>query len=273
MAKDDDARPPVVIPSGWEALRRHTPARIALGRAGTSLPTGPHLQFQLAHARARSAVHRALDTDKLLAALGPLGQDALVLDSRADDRATYLQRPDAGRRLAPRSAERLQAQAAASTGPDVALIVADGLSAFAVEENIVPLLGALMPMLDAEGWTCAPLVVARQARVALGDEVGGILKSRMAVMLIGERPGLSSPDSLGIYMTLSPRIGLTDEARNCISNVRAEGLAPPRAAQKLRYLMREAFRRNLSGVALKDEEDAPQSSVEAGAGNFLTGER
>lgn len=268
MSGEDDRPTAIVVPNPWERLREVTPARIALGRSGTSLPTRPHLAFQLAHAKARSAVHRALDVAALGARIEGTFGAAIPLHSRAADRAAYLQRPDDGRRLDAPS--RTALEASASSGVDVALVVADGLSAFAVEENAARLLQALRPLVDAKGWSLAPVSIVAQGRVAIGDEIGEVLRARMVVVLIGERPGLSSPDSLGLYLTLGPRIGLTDEARNCISNVRAEGLKPERAAAKLVYLMGEAFSRGLSGVALKDEEEAPAAVGLAGGANFLT---
>jgi ethanolamine ammonia-lyase small subunit len=250
----------------WTHLRRHTPARIALGRTGVSLPTSEHLAFQWAHARARSAVHHAIDPSKLVQDLSRFGS-AVEVHSAAPDRPTYLQRPDLGRRLSPSSAKKLGAEV---KGPfDIAYVVADGLSAYAVEKNIVPFLEAILPLSDKAGWRRAPLIVASQGRVALGDEIGAIIGARMVAMLIGERPGLSSPDSLGIYLTYNPKAGLTDADRNCISNVRAEGLSYAEAAYKLHYLASEALRRKLSGVNLKDEaEELPRP--EAGrARNFL----
>lgn len=256
----------ITVSNPWTHLRRHTPARIALGRTGVSLPTSEHLAFQLAHARARSAVHHAIDLSKLaqdLARFGPV----VDVHSAAVDRPTYLQRPDLGRRLSPASAEKLAAEV---KGPfDVAYVIADGLSAFAIEKNIVPFLEAMLPVSDKAGWTRAPLIVAGQARVAIGDEIGSIVGARMVVMLIGERPGLSSPDSLGIYLTFNPKAGLTDEARNCISNVRTEGLSYQEAAYKLHYLASEAMRRKLSGVNLKDDAEALPNPDSGAARNFL----
>lgn len=268
MSGEDDKPSAIVVPNPWDRLREVTPARIALGRAGTSLPTRPHLQFQLAHAKARSAVHRELDVAALAARIEPLFGAPVSLHSRATDRAAYLQRPDDGRRLD--EASRAALEASGRSGFDVAFVVADGLSAFAVEENAGPLLEALRPLVEAKGWSLAPVTIVAQGRVAIGDEIGEMLEARMVVVLIGERPGLSSPDSLGLYLTLNPRAGLTDEARNCISNVRAEGLKPDRAAAKLVYLMGEAFSRGVSGVALKDEEEASASIGPGGGGNFLT---
>lgn len=267
---EEEKPAPVVVADPWTALRRHTAARIALGRAGTSLPTRPHLEFQFAHATARNAVHRALDADRLADALRGRGHDALLLHSQAADRVAYLQRPDAGRVLDEASRARLGALDRPASPRDVALVIGDGLSAHAVEENALPLLDALLPLLAARGLSVAPIAIVRQARVAIGDEVGHRLGARMVVVMIGERPGLSSPDSLGLYLTLGPRPGLTDESRNCISNVREAGLKPARAAQKLVYLVAEAFRRNLSGVRLKDEEEDDAALGSEDGRNFLT---
>jgi ethanolamine ammonia-lyase small subunit len=243
-----------VIPSAWRQLRQHTQARIALGRAGTSLPTSAHLDFQFDHARARDAVHRALRVDALAEGLRSLGLDPVAVHSAAPDRAAYLQRPDLGRRLDGASRQALEPFAPQGEGrPDVALVVVDGLSALAVEQNVVPFLDALLPRLDSAGLTLARTTVAVQGRVALGDEIGELLGASLVVVLIGERPGLSSPDSMGLYMTHAPRLGRTDADRNCISNVRPQGLSYDAAANKLFYLVREARRRGLSGVTLKDE--------------------
>jgi ethanolamine ammonia-lyase small subunit len=260
-----------VIVSGdpWAKLRRYTPARIALGRAGTSLPTKPHLEFQLAHARARDAVHHSLDIPALRAALQERGQDPLLLHSSADSRPVYLQRPDKGRRLDADSRAALEAQPRQATPYDLVIVIGDGLSAMAIEENAVPFLDVMLPALRKSSLAMAPLCIVKEARVAIGDEIGELLVAKLAVILIGERPGLSSPDSMGIYMTLNPRVGLTDEARNCISNIRPDGLSYEAAAYKLTYLMTEALRRGLSGVKLKDEAEAlPQSRITS-AGNFL----
>lgn len=245
---------PPVVDQPWAALRRYTAARIGLGRAGASLPTAAHLAFQQAHAEARDAVHAPLDAEALLAGLRALGEAPLPVHSRAPDRATYLQRPDLGRRLADASAARLEALCAPAA--DLAFVLADGLSALALQRQALPLFTALRERLRAEGgWTWAPPVVATQARVALGDEAGALLNARCVVVLIGERPGLSAPDSLGVYFSWAPRVGLVDAQRNCISNVRPEGLAPAVAAAKLHALLREARTRQLSGVELKDEQD------------------
>ena len=242
----------------WHKLRALTQARIALGRAGVGIPTAAQLDFQLAHARARDAVHRALDP----AALGP---HFLLAHSACPDRASYLQRPDLGRVLDDASRSMLKAAAPASC--DLALVVADGLSALAIEQNVPPLLAELLPRLA--GWQLAPMVIVQQGRVAVGDQVGSLLNARAVAMLIGERPGLSSPDSMGIYLSWAPRAGLTDASRNCISNVRPAGLAYAQAAHKLHYLLEQARARGLSGVALKDETDSEATQLSSGMPNFL----
>lgn len=263
MSEEDQ----IVDRSPWVQLRAMTPARIALGRAGTSLPTAPHLDFQFAHARARKAVHLSLDREALAKALAAEGLETLLLESAAESRAVYLQRPDLGRRLSEEARTRLRE--AAGTAADVALVVGDGLSATAITANVVPFLKVLLPSLRQRGWTLAPVSLVSQARVAVGDEIGAGFGARMVVVLIGERPGLSSPDSMGIYMTYAPKPGLTDEARNCISNVRPAGLSYPEAAHKLLFLMDESFRRGLSGVQVKDEAETLVTDASAPRRNFL----
>ncbi|OEZ98888.1 ethanolamine ammonia-lyase subunit EutC [Duganella phyllosphaerae] len=260
----------LVVDNPWAALRRFTAARIALGRTGVSQPTAPQLAFQLAHAQARDAVHQALDVAPLLAGLAKLcGQPALSLHSAAASRDIYLQRPDLGRRLDDASRETLQQQARADDGFDLAVVVADGLSALAIEQNVLPFLACLAARLAPESWTLAPPAVVLQGRVAVGDEVGQLLGARAVLVLVGERPGLSSPDSMGLYLTWAPRVGLTDASRNCISNVRPAGLGYEAAAFKLHYLLSEARRRQLSGVALKDETAGSDSALSASPRNFL----
>lgn len=238
------AEPPV-RPDFAARLRAVTQARIALGRAGQGLPTSALLDFQLAHARARDAVGAALDTGGFSAAIG--GREVIEVASRAPDHATYLQRPDLGRRLAEADAGKLTA-----TGDEVAFIVGDGLSATAVQAHAAPLLLALFDRLP--GWRIAPVVLARHTRVALGDEIGALLGVDLVVILIGERPGLSAPDSLGAYLTWQPRPGRLDSERNCISNIRPpHGLSYAQAADSIAWLMTEARSRRLTGVALKDE--------------------
>jgi ethanolamine ammonia-lyase small subunit len=231
--------------TGWAELRRLTAARIGLERAGPSLGTKPLLEFRLAHARARDAVHAELDEARLIAALpGP----ALSLASQAEDRRTYLMRPDLGRALDPASAGRLAQRAGRF---DLAIVLGDGLSAAAVERHAPPLLAGLLPSLD--GWRVAPLVVARHARVALGDRVAEALGAASVLMLIGERPGLSAPDSLGAYLTWAPGSATTDAGRNCVSNIRPEGLAYAEAAFRLAFLLDRMRALRRSGIGLKDE--------------------
>ncbi|WGT63551.1 ethanolamine ammonia-lyase subunit EutC [Variovorax paradoxus] len=241
-----------VTPNPWAQWRSATPARLALGRAGAGMPTDETLRFGWAHAMARDAIHAALDVDALEATLRKQNWETLHARSRAEDRTTYLRRPDLGRQLDPADAERLRA--AAKPGCDVCLVIGDGLSSLAVARHATPLLAALRSHLPAET-RFSPVVIATQARVALADEVGELFGAALSVMLIGERPGLSSPDSLGIYLTHSPKRGRHDAERNCISNVRPEGLPCEAAAFKLAWLMRESLQRGLTGVGLKDESD------------------
>jgi ethanolamine ammonia-lyase small subunit len=256
-----DPKSPVVA-NPWAALRQFTDARIALGRAGVSLPTAAHLAFQLDHARARDAVHLALDVPQLAQALNTAldrpSAPCIALHSAAADRTAYLQRPDLGRRLDGASVRKLNALRSAPKKPsgrpyDLAFVVVDGLSALAIAQNAVPFLAGLQHRIAAENWSVAPVCIAAQGRVALGDEIGELLGAKAVVVLIGERPGLSSPDSMGLYLTWMPRVGLLDASRNCISNVRPAGLSLDEAAYKLHYLLAQAHRRQLSGVALKDE--------------------
>jgi ethanolamine ammonia-lyase small subunit len=227
-------------------LRDFTPARVDLGRAGNSLPTSELLDFQLAHAKARDAVHLALDVRSLALELRQKKMDCLTLASAARDRATYLHRPDLGRRLDDESRARL---APLKGEYDAAFVITDGLSALAVHRHAAPLIELVLSKLD---WSIAPLMIVEQGRVAISDEIGDLLGAKLAVVFIGERPGLSSPDSLGIYLTWHPRPGRTDAERNCISNIRAEGLSYAAAAQKLIFLMNESRRLKLSGVQLKE---------------------
>lgn len=244
------SRPSTVIPNPWESLRRFTAARIALGRCGLSLPTHELLKFQLAHAQARDAVHASLDPQALATAIGETtGEETVVLKTMARSRSEYIMRPDLGRQLSNESRSLLEGMRGAH---DVCLIVVDGLSATAIERNILPFLQSLLPGLRGAGLSLAPICIVQQGRVAIGDETASALGSRLSVVCIGERPGLSSPDSMGIYLTYAPRPGTTDERRNCISNVRVEGLPPAAAAGRLLVLAQEALRLQLSGVNLKD---------------------
>ena len=227
-------------------LRDYTPARVELGRAGASLPTRALLDFQLAHARARDAVHLPLAVKSLALELKDKGLESIALTSAAHDRDEYLKRPDLGRRLHEESRQQLTGLRGEY---EASFVIADGLSALAVHRHAVPFIDGLLRDLD---WRIAPIAIVERGRVAIGDEIGEILGARMTVVLIGERPGLSSPDSLGAYLTWNPRAGRTDAERNCISNIRAEGHSYAVAAHKLVFLMNESRRLKLSGVQLKE---------------------
>ncbi|NVN56387.1 ethanolamine ammonia-lyase subunit EutC [bacterium Scap17] len=265
----------IVTPNPWQRLGQFTDARIGLGRAGISLPTNRSLEFQLAHARAQDAVHLPLEIPRLIEDLNQLTALANApqiqrLHSRAVDRTTYLQRPDYGRRLDEDSRQQLSALDAQPA--DLAIVVVDGLSSLAVQNNAGPFIAALLEALAEDGpdaWSLAPISVVEQGRVAIGDEVGELLNARAVLVMVGERPGLSSPDSLGLYLTWQPRIGLSDASRNCISNVRPAGLDFAMAAQRLHYLLREARKLGLTGVGLKDRSG--ETALEGGTGiqNFL----
>ena len=271
----------LINPDPWQELKAFTAARIALGRAGDSLPTQALLEFGLAHARARDAVHATLPVEHVARALHAAGYATISVQSAATDHGTYLRRPDLGRRLDAASRERIAA-ARPAQAPDVVFVVADGLAAIAAQVHAPALLRAIAPLLDARpnsgpngaasagpgagrdvalnidhaGWAIAPVIIATHSRVALGDEIGALLGARQVAMLIGERPGLSAPHSLGVYLTWAPHIGRTDAERNCISNIRPEGLGYAPAAQRLAWLLGAARQRQLTGVALKDESDA-----------------
>jgi ethanolamine ammonia-lyase small subunit len=236
----------------WSHLRGLTAARIGLGRAGPGIATTDHLAFRAAHALARDAVHASLDLHAVAEAMTPLGLAVLHVESRCADQATYLTRPDLGRRLAPDSALRLEA---AERGAEIAILVAGGLSALATGSHAAALLALLVPAMLRGGHSVGPICVAPRGRVALGDEVGGLLESKLMLVLIGERPGLSSPDSLGAYLTHGPRLGRTDADRNCVSNIRPEGMALHEAARRVAWLIDQALARRLSGVTLKDDSD------------------
>jgi len=240
-------------PDPWNNLRRFTDARIGLGRSGSAMPTREVLAFSLAHAEARDAVTTVLDWEEIDRGIRGLGLETVLVESGAADRGTYLRRPDLGRRLSPHSREVLSKLA--GPAPDIVIMVGDGLSSKAVAANIVPFLSALLPHFKRQGVKIGPVVLAHNARVALGDDVAEMLGARAVAVLIGERPGLSSPDSLGVYLTWAPRVGLKDADRNCISNVRVRGLSYGDAAFKLAWLTSEAFKRQLTGVNLKDESD------------------
>lgn len=239
----------------WQDLRAFTRARIALGRSGHGLPTAEVLRFGLAHAQARDAVHVPLDVEALTAELLAQGRRAVRVASAVPDRATYLLRPDLGRRLADTSLDVLRALPASERDHDLLLVVGDGLSSLAVQRNAAALVDAIHAQAPA-GWSLGAVIVATQARVALGDPIGEALGARHVAVLIGERPGLGAADSLGAYLTARPQVGRTDAERNCISNVRDGGLPPPEAARRLWWLLQAARRLGVTGVALKDESAA-----------------
>lgn len=234
----------------WAALRDFTAARIAIGRTGNSIPLQELFDFKLAHAHARDAVHSELDTDGITHTLGQFNAPVFNLHSKASNRSKYLKRPDYGRQLNEQSIQQLEAFDTPET--DIAIIIADGLSATAVNQYAVSLLDALIPTLLSAKLKLAPLTIVKQGRVAIADEIGYLLHTKLSLILIGERPGLSSPDSMGAYLTYNPKPGLTDEARNCISNIRPDGLNMQLAADKIFYLVSESLKRKLSGVELKD---------------------
>lgn len=252
------------IANPWQVLRRFTDARVGLGRAGNSIPTAEMLNFQLAHAQAMDAVHTPLDIAQLCDDLSQAGDSiahpkSFVLHSQATDRMVYLQRPDLGRQLDNHSCNTLSDYAAANNEPaDLAIVIADGLSSSAVQQHAVLMIQAITTLLHSDltlSWTCSPITVVKQGRVAVGDDVGESLNANAVLVLIGERPGLSSPDSLGMYLTWKPKRGLDDASRNCISNVRPHGLSYEEAARRAFYLLTESRRLALSGVDLKDRSD------------------
>jgi ethanolamine ammonia-lyase small subunit len=249
----DNPPQPVAGDDGlWADLRRLTAARIGLARSGASLATAPLLGFKLDHARARDAVHEPLDEARLMADLAGLDTMALSVASRAADRREFLMRPDLGRRLAQGADATLAPHA---TDHDVVFAIADGLSARAVQSHAASVLKAVVPQLDKDGWRIAPLVVVRHGRVAIGDAIAVQLGARCVVMLIGERPGLTAPDSMGAYLTWQPGPRTTDADRNCISNIRPDGIGYADAAFKIAHLLRAMRERRLSGVQLKDDSD------------------
>ena len=244
----------------WDTLRRLTAARIGLRRAGPGIATRDHLAFRAAHAQARDAVFGILDLIRLSEAVRALGLASEEVTSACPDHATYLARPDLGRLLAEGEPARL---AALSRQADIAFLLAGGLSARAVACHATPLLAAVLPGLRAWGWRVAPVCLVRYGRVALGDQVGAALRARLIVVLIGERPGLTAPDSLGAYLTHAPRPGRGDAERNCLSNIRPSGMPINEAARRLLWHLHAAATRGLTGVALKDESD--RQGLPAGA--------
>jgi|ERR1700677_2311222 ethanolamine ammonia-lyase small subunit len=244
--------------SRWKLLRAATPARIGLARSGSSIATRELLAFQLAHAEARDAVDEPLDPEPLRRGLDERGLEALQLHSAAVDRHTYLARPDLGRGLDDISRVRLGAVA---PGYDLVFVLVDGLSACAIARHALPLLDQVLPQLHRDRWHIGPALVVEQGRVAIGDEIGNALDAALVAVLIGERPGLTSPDSLGVYLTWKPAVGRTDAERNCLSNIRPEGLSYPEAARRLFHLCTEARRRKCTGISLKDDTALPGSTL------------
>jgi len=233
----------------WESLKEFTAARIAMGRVGSSIPLTQYLEFKLAHAHARDAVYSELNSDAISYYLRHLDLPILKLHSKAENRNQYLQRPDLGRLPSDQSVDIIKEHAGQY---DICIIIADGLSAHAVNSNAVQLVECLLHLFKAVKYKLAPICITAQSRVALADHIAHGLGAQLSIMLIGERPGLSSADSVGAYLTYNPKPGLTDESRNCVSNIRPEGLTHDLAAEKIFYLVREAFKRKLSGVELKD---------------------
>jgi len=268
----------VIIGNPWQALRRHTPAHLGLGRAGVSVPTSSHLAFSVAHALARDAVHARLDVAALTSEIEALGLRTVAVRSRATDRVAYLQRPDLGRQLNAEDEARLrgldsgapcgpadggdigQQTGSSATRHDVVFVLADGLSSPAAQRHGHVVIAEVVSRLrrDARSWRIGPVVIAEQARVALGDPIGAALDAAITVVLIGERPGWSAPDSLGIYVTWAPRPGRLDAERNCLSNVRPDGLPPVVAAERLGTLLEDIRTRRASGIHVKDEQPAPE---------------
>ena len=277
-----------VVHNPWRELRRFTDARIGLGRAGISLPTAEMLAFQLSHAQARDAVIFPLDIETLtqqLSAIKTLNTLAapIHLHSQAVDRTTYLQRPDLGRKLNQKSRQVLldymnQQEQSPKEKYDLAIVVVDGLSSLGVQKNVHPFITELLALLiddgieddDKKNWKVAPISIVQQGRVAIGDDIGELLNAQVVMVLIGERPGLSSPDSLGLYLTWSPKTGLNDASRNCISNIRLAGLPYQEAARRAIYLLREANKLKLTGVNLKDRSQDDVIAHQANTHNFLT---
>jgi ethanolamine ammonia-lyase small subunit len=247
---------PLITQDLWQGLRRHTSARIALGRSGGSLTTREILAFAHDHALARDAVHAPFDVASLAGSIRALGPEILVLESAAPDRATYLRRPDLGRQLSPESVLQLSSL---NLQPqhDLVVLVSDGLSSLAAQRQAVPVLATLLPLLAKAGWTLAPICVVQHARVALMSELGAILQARLGLILIGERPGLGTPDSLGAYLEFAPEPGHTVADRNCVSNIRPGGLPPDAAAKRIFSLLTAAQRGQRSGILLKDDSGEP----------------
>lgn len=235
----------------WELLKKFTDARIALGRTGVSIPVKENLQFKMAHAFARDAIYTKMDMDALARGMDHLHHPFCLLHSRAQNRQQYLQRPDLGRILSADSFSKMQ-EVPENNTYDICINIADGLSAAAVNLHSIAILTELVPLLKDSGFSISPVCLIEQGRVAIGDETGSYFKAKLSLILIGERPGLSSPDSLGAYITYQPMKGNTDAMRNCVSNIRPQGLSYNAAADKIVYLIKESIRLQISGVALKD---------------------
>ena len=259
-----------IIENPWALLKDYTDARIGLGRSGVSIPTSHSLAFQLAHAQAQDAVHLPLNVENIVEQLvvNDINKETspILLHSQAINRTTYLQRPDLGRRLDKNSSEILKKiKTNDNTFYDLSIVIVDGLSSLAIKENAINFIKKLMTALkeDKQKWNLSPFSIVQQGRVAVGDEVGELLKAKISIVLIGERPGLSSPDSLGLYLTWNPKVGLSDASRNCISNIRSEGLSYEEAVKKTMYLLKESRRLELSGVNLKDRtiNDVIENSI------------
>jgi ethanolamine ammonia-lyase small subunit len=264
-------QPSIVTHDAWRALHAQTPARVAIGRAGGSLPTSEWLNFKSSHAAARDAVHAPFDAERLAAEVANLGVPTIVLATAAADKGTYLRHPDRGRQLDAASREKLQSLFAAETHCDLSIVVSDGLSALAADRQAVALLALLLPRLAADGWRLAPIAVVRFGRVALQDEIGSLARAKIGLMLVGERPGLGTPDSLGAYLIYRPRSGNTDANRNCVSNIHPQGLSFAAAADTLLHLLGESRRRQESGIHLKDDR-AVQTALTATDGRQLPSE-
>ena len=266
-----------IIENPWALLKEYTDARIGLGRAGISIPTSHSLAFQLAHAQAQDAVHLPLDVEYVIEQLGNINLNQeiftpILLHSQAVNRTVYLQRPDLGRRLDKKSIEVLKkVNTLKDEKYDLSIVIVDGLSSLAIKENAQIFIKKLIEVLNfsSQDWEIAPITIVQQGRVAIGDEVGQILNSKISIVLIGERPGLSSPDSMGLYLTYNPKVGLTDESRNCISNIRIEGLSYEEAVKKTMYLLKESRKLELSGVNLKDRTTNDVIENNVNEENFL----
>ncbi|MBU2897480.1 ethanolamine ammonia-lyase subunit EutC [Vibrio hepatarius] len=272
-----------VISNPWQILRQFTSARIALGRAGNSIPTHEMLAFQLDHARAKDAVHRALNIDQLMEELciqkcitEHTPDLPIVVNSKVSNRLMYLQRPDLGRQLDEASWQKISDyQAKNADNYDLSIVITDGLSSTAIQDHAVHVVGQLITLLNSNSehnWSLAPITIVKQGRVACGDDVGECYKAKITLILIGERPGLTSPDSMGLYITWNPIRGKQDSSRNCISNIRPEGLNYQEACQKAYYLLNESLQRQISGIDLKDRSDDNSSQVlkSKSSTNFLT---